>query len=192
MKKKLQLKTILKLKIDLEQSIIEYDFEIVKYDGRADMKVTSLLETLKTLQTQLLSLKETIQTANRAKGKDGKTNNYYIFHLSNLKRLKEVYSNLDSNDRDTSEFSDDDIDEFIRQNGKEIEETKEKLKDFNNKVISVELNEEIKTMIASSKAWENIQYYTLFKAQGGCGVKFITPFYMELLIGRGYLRLDLE
>jgi len=156
MKKKLQLKTILKLKIDLEQSIIEYDNEIVKYDSRADMKITSLLETLKTLQTQLLSLKETIQTANKAKGKDGKTNNYYIFHLSNLKRLKEVYSNLESNDRDTSEFSDDEIDEFIRQNGKEIEETKEKLKDFNNKVISVELNEEIKTMIASSKAWENI------------------------------------
>jgi len=143
MKKKLQVRTVLDLKEKLEQRIIETEKDIVKYNNHKEIKVTGLLETLVKMGDQLIIFKEAIQTANKSKQKDGKTNNYYIYLLYNLKRTRIVYNKINCNDKN-SQFSIEEINNFI----KEIEEKERKIGDklttFNrNKTVSVELDEDL-------------------------------------------------
>ena len=143
MKKKLQLRTVLDLKLELENKIIGTEKEIVKYNTHKEIKIDSLLETLKKQETQLIKFKEIQQTANKSKHKDGKTNNYYIYYLSNLKRNQMLYKRINCNDAN-SQLSIEEVNNNIRNLDKEERLISNKLTDFNkNKTVTVELDEDL-------------------------------------------------
>ena len=143
MKKKLQVRTVLDLKEDLERRIIETEKEIVKYNTHKEIKVNGLLDTLTKLGDQLIIIKEAVQTANKSKHKDGKTNNFYIYTLYNFKRTRTLYNKINCNDKN-SQFSIDEINQLIKNIEEEERKIRDKLTAFNtSKTISVELDEDL-------------------------------------------------
>ena len=143
MKKKLQLRTVLDLKADLEENIIGTEKEIVKYNSHKKIKTNSLFETLETMGEQLIIFKQVQQTANKSKHKDGKTNNYYIYRLYNLKRNRLLYNKINCNDKN-SQLSIEEVNNAIRNIEREEGQIQDKLTTFNrNKTVSVELDESL-------------------------------------------------
>jgi hypothetical protein len=145
MKLKLQLNTVVAIKKDLENRLVEYQDNIIKHN--LTMNVAAFMDTLVKLQDQLVIVKEVIQNANKSKNSDGKSNNYFIYRKSNLEKFKKFLITLKDSigvyDRN-AHFND----EYIKSQKKSIESEvktiQKKLTTFNDsKKVSVKFDDEL-------------------------------------------------
>lgn len=143
-KRKLQLKTVLALKEDLEELINKTEDSIARYNV-TEKKIDALLEKLARYQEQLVIVKEVIQKANMAKNSDRKTNNYYIYKLSNLQKLKRFYGRLMSEMGSNDQGAQLDLNTLVERRRSietEISTLQNKLSNFNEtKTVSIEIDE---------------------------------------------------
>jgi hypothetical protein len=138
MKKKLLLETVLKLKADIEKSIVSIYDDIIKYNF-TEKTVDLLLVRAEAMEKQLIIFKEVIQDANKGKIK-GITNNYNIYLLSNLKAKRMFYASLihvfinrKKKDLDKAQITKDDAMSKYDQLTEKIKDLENKLSEFNSK-----------------------------------------------------------
>lgn len=132
MKKKLRLKTVLKIREHLE-SIIESTYDDILSYNDTEIKVDLLLDRALKASEQLIVVKEAIQKANQGKHKTGKTNNYYIYRYSNLQTLKRFYLRIKDVDPLDAQISPDEARTQIRKINTELDLISTKLSNFNQR-----------------------------------------------------------
>lgn len=132
MKKKLRLKTVLKIKKHLEDLIEETYDDIIRYN-ETDIKVDVLFDRLEAAIEQLIAVKEAVQKANQGKHKTGKTNNYYIYKYSELQARKRFLNRISGVDPEHCQISPDEAKVMIRKLNAELDVISSKLTNFNTR-----------------------------------------------------------
>jgi len=144
MKKKLRLKTVLKIKEHLE-TIIETSYDDILNYNDTEIKIDSLLDRVLKASEQLIVVKEAIQKANQGRHKTGKSNNYYIYKYSNLQSLKRFYLRIKDVDPGAAQISHDEAQNQVRKINQELDLISTKLSNFNlRKKVVVEIDPELK------------------------------------------------
>lgn len=143
MKTRLQLKTVISLRDDIESLISGYEESIIKSNTSFD--VGALMNTLDALQDQLIIVKEVLQNANKAKNSGGKSNNYFIYRKANLEKrkkfLRRLRDSIGNNDH-LAHFNKAYIKETQASIESEIKEIQIKLTKFNDsKKVVLEFND---------------------------------------------------
>ena len=152
MKERLRLKTVLEIKLNLENSIKELYSDIQK-NNSTKLDTSKLIERLEKEEEQLIIMKEAIQNANRGRHLTGRTNNYYIYKYSNLQAKKRFYSKLQKLSSKSSQITDGEATDKVRKLGEELTNISSKLTKFNErKKVSVSLDKDLEAVSSAIKS----------------------------------------